>query len=180
MATPAAPETGPRLLIRPVREDDAAALREIFNEAIQDDLATFDTEPRSLEEQRGLIVAATEDPRHPILVAELRGWALGWITIQYHDLRRELQDVGEVSVFVRRSFRSYGVGRQLMQAIQRDASSLGYRKLIGRVLADHHGSLRLCKVCGWREVGRHEKHARHRDAWRDVMVLEYLVPRGEA
>lgn len=176
----ATPETGPRLLIRPAREDDAAALREIYNEAIQDDLATFDTEPRSLEDQRCLIAAATEDAKHPLLVAELRGWVLGWITIQYHDLRPELQDVGEVAVYVRRSFRSYGVGRQLMQAIQKRASELGYRKLVGRVLADHHGSLRLCRVCGWRDVGRHEKHARHGDVLRDVMVLEYLVPKAEA
>jgi len=180
MATPATPETGPRLLIRPAREDDAGALREIFNEAIQDDLATFDTEPRNIEQQRQLILASTEDSRHPLLVAELRGWALGWITIQYYDLRPELQDVGEVSLYVRRSFRSYGVGRQLMRAGQNEAAILGYRKLIGRVLADHHGSLRLCLVSGWREVGRHEKHARHPNGLRDVVVLEYLVPQQKS
>ncbi len=180
MATPAILETGPRLLIRPAREDDAAALREIFNEAIQDDLATFDTEPRSLEEERRLISAAEADPTHPLLVAELRGWVLGWITIQPYDRRVDLQDIGEVTVFVRRSFRSYGVGRQLMHAIQQEAPNLGYRKLMGRVLADHHGSLRLCRVCGWREVGRLEKHARHEKGLRDVMELEFLLTQAEA
>jgi L-amino acid N-acyltransferase YncA len=176
----ATPEIGPRLLIRPARVDDAAALREIYNEAIQDDLATFETEPRSLEEQRRLIAGAEADLRHPILVAELRGWVLGWITIQPYDLRLQLQDIGEVLVFVRRSFRSYGVGRQLMKAVQTDAPGLGYRKYVGRVLGDHHGSIGLCKACGWREVGRLEKHARHGETMRDVMMLEYLVPTAEA
>jgi phosphinothricin acetyltransferase len=113
-----------------------------------------------------------------VLVAELRGWALGWITIQPYDRRADLQDIGEVTVFVRRSFRSYGVGRQLMQVAQGQAANLGYRKLMGRVLADHHGSLQLCKVCGWREVGRMEKHARHPNGMRDVILLEYLVQKS--
>jgi L-amino acid N-acyltransferase YncA len=180
MATQPTPESGPRLLVRPAREDDAASLREIYNEAIQDELATFDVEARSVEEQRRLIEAAESDPTHPVLVAELRGWTLGWITIQPHDRRVDLEDIGEVTVFVRRSFRSYGVGRQLMQAIQQQAPDLGYRKLMGQVLADHRGSLQLCKVCGWREVGRLEKHARHPHGLRDVMLLEFLIPQKEA
>ncbi len=168
------------MVMRPAREDDAAALREIFNEAVQDRLATFDTEAVSLEEQRRLITAAAHNPRHPILVAELRGWALGWITIQPYDSRPQLEDIGEVIVYVRRSFRNYGVGRQLMKTIQKEAQNLGYRKLIGHVLADNHDSLHLCRVTGWREVGRHAQHARHQDKLRDVMVVEYLLPSAPA
>ena len=172
----ATPEGRPRLVMRPAREDDATALREIFNEGVQDGLATFDTEPRSLEEQRRLIATTAQDPKHPILVAELRGWALGWITILPYTLRPELSDMGEVVVFVRRSFRNYGVGRQLMKTIEQEAQNLGYRKLIGWVLADNYDSLRLCRATGWREVGRHEQHARHQNGLRDVTVVEYLVP----
>ncbi len=168
------------MVTRPAREDDAAALREIFNEAVQDRLATFDAEAASMEEQRRLIAAAAQDPRHPILVAELRGWALGWITIQPYDRRPQLEDIGEVIVYVRRSFRNYGVGRQLMKAIEKEAPNLGYRKLIGHVLADNHDSLHLCRVTGWREVGRYAQHARHEDKLRDVMVVEYLVPSAPA
>ena len=170
------PETATQLVTRPAREEDAAALREIYNEGVQDGLATFDTEAHSVEEQRRMIAAATEDPKHPILVAELRGWVLGWITIQSYDTRPQFVDMGEVTVFVRRDFRNYGVGRQLMKKIQKEAHGLGYRKLIGHVLADNHESLRLCRGAGWREVGRHEQHAPHPDGLRDVIVVEYLVP----
>ncbi len=172
----ATPETGPRLTIRPAREEDAPALREIFNEGVQDGLETFETEPRSVEEQKLLIAAAAQDPKHPILVAELRGWALGWITIQPHDPRHGLDGIGEVTVYVQRSFRNYGVGRQLMKTIQKEAQNLGYRKLLGWVLAENRDSLRLCRSTGWREVGRHEQHTRHEDALRDVVAVEYLVP----
>lgn len=175
MQAMATPESAARPLIRPAHEDDAASLREIFNEAVQDGLATFDNEPRSLEEQRRLLAAAAQHTRHPIQVAELRGWVIGWITVQTYDTRPQLDDVGEVTVFVRREFRKLGVGRQLMRAIQAEARNLGYRKFLGHVLADNADSRHLCRACGWREVGRYLQHARQQGILRDVVLVEYLV-----
>jgi L-amino acid N-acyltransferase YncA len=176
MATMPTPENRPQLLVRPALEIDAAAMREIFNEGVQDHLIPFEEHPRSIEVQKDLITAAMADPMHPILVAELRGWVLGWIALTPYDSRPSLADVAEVSVSVRRSFRNYGVGRQLMQAIQGEAARLNYRKLIGRLLAENGDSLRLCVSCGWREVGRHIKHDASFEELRDIVVVEYLVP----
>ena len=81
-----------------------------------------------------------------------------------------------MTVYVQRSFRNYGVGRQLMKTIQKEAQNLGYRKLIGWVLAENRDSLRLCRSTGWREVGRYEQHARREGTLRDVVLVEYLVP----
>jgi len=172
----ATPEIRPHLTIRPARDADAPALREIFNEAVEDGLVTFETSPRSLDEQQRLIAAAEQDSRHPILVAELRNWTCGVAALVPHDARPALLDLAEAEIFVRRSFRSYGVGRQLMRVVQAEAARLGYRKLLGRVLADSRDTLRLCQATGWRVVGRHEQHARHNDALRDVVVVEFHLP----
>src|ERR1700680_3025695 len=169
-------EKRPRLTIRQAQEADAAAVREIFNEAVEDRMGTFDAVPRSLQEQRRLILAAGQDVRHPMFVAEVRNWACGVVAIEPHDERRGFEDLGEIEIFVRRSFRSYGVGRQLMRVAQTEAATLGYRKLIGRVLSDNKDSLRLCKATGWRLVGVHERHARHGGRLRDVTVVELLLP----
>jgi len=168
-------DTQPRPAIRLARADDAPALREIYNEAVEDGFATFQTPPRSVEEQRQLIFAAERDPRHPILLAEVRNWVCGFAAIEPHDDRHGLEDIGEVVVFVHRSFRSYGVGRQLMRLVQEKGAQLGYRKLVGRVLADNQESLRLCQATGWRIVGSHEQHARHGAGLRDVVIVEHLV-----
>lgn len=169
-------EKRPRLTIRQAQEADAAALREIFNEAVEDGLETFHATPRALEEEKQLIVTAMRDLRHPIFVAEVRNWACGLVAIEPYDERRGFEDMGEVLIFVRRSFRSYGVGRQLMRVAQAEAARLGYRKLIGHVLVDNHESLRLCQATGWRIVGTHEQHARHGTRLRDVVIVEYGVP----
>src|SRR5712675_754556 len=158
--------TRPQLEIRPAREEDAAPLCEIFNEAVHDHMETFDSEPRAVEDQRMLIAAAENDPKHPILVADMRNWIAGCIA---------LDDMGEVSIYVRRSFRNYGVGRQLMRGIQEAAAGLGYRKLIGRLLAENRDGLLLCRATGWREVGRHSAHAQLNDGLHDVIVVERLI-----
>jgi L-amino acid N-acyltransferase YncA len=168
--------TRPQLVIRPAREDDASSLCEIFNEAVQDRLDTFDSGPRTADDQRSRIAAAEHDPLHPILIAELRNWIAGWAVLAPYDTRIELNDIGEVCIYVRRAFRSYGVGRQLMRAVQEAAGKLGYRKLIGRVLVQNHDGLILCRATGWRDVGRHSAHARLNGSLHDVMLVEYLIP----
>ncbi len=166
----------PQLQIRQAQEEDATPLCEIFNEAVQDRLDTFDCEPRSVEDQRLQIDATQHDPKHPILVAELRNWIAGWAALAPYDNRIALDDIGEVYIYVRRAFRSYGVGRQLMRAIQETAGKLGYRKLVGRILVHNQDGLVLCRATGWREVGRHTAHVRTNDRLHDVMVVEYIIP----
>jgi L-amino acid N-acyltransferase YncA len=169
-------EQRPHLNVRPARDEDAPALREIFNDAVEDGLATFDSALRSIEDQKRLIAMAERDSQRPLLVAEVRNWVCGLVSIEPHEERLDLREIGEVTVFVRRSFRSYGIGRQLMRVAQTEAARLGYRKLIGRVLSDNEESLRLCKATGWRVVGIHEQHARQGHRLRDVTVVEYLLP----
>jgi L-amino acid N-acyltransferase YncA len=169
-------EQRPHLTIRPARDEDAPALREIFNDAVEDGLTTFDNGLRSLEDQKRLIALADQDSRRPLYVAELRNWICGLVGIEPHEEKLHGGEIGEVTVFVRRSFRSYGIGRQLIRTVQAEAPRLGYRKLIGRVVSDNEESLRLCKASGWRIVGIHEQHARRGNRFQDVTVVEYLLP----
>jgi L-amino acid N-acyltransferase YncA len=168
--------TRPQLVIRPASEDDAMPLCEIFNEAVQDRVETFDAEARSLDEQRLLIAAAAHDPKHPILAAEVRNWIAGWAALLPYDTRIALDDIGEVLIYVRRTFRSYGVGRQLMRAVQETAAGLGYRKIVGRILVANRDGMLLCRATGWREVGRHAAHANLNGELLDVMIVEYVIP----
>ena len=95
--------TRPQLNIRPPQEGDAFTLREIFNEAIDDGLVTFETAPRSIEEQQMLIAASLKDARHPILVADVLNWTCGVAILEPHDRRHNPDDIAEVQIFVRRS-----------------------------------------------------------------------------
>ena len=57
------------MLIRPARLDDADAIRVIYNHEVAHGTATFDIEPRSLEDQREWLTARSG--AHVVLVAGL-------------------------------------------------------------------------------------------------------------
>lgn len=168
-------ESRPQLALRPANEEDATAMREIFAEGVQDHLIPYEDQSRTREELKAQVAAALADEKHPILVAELRGWVLGWAALAQADTRAKLSDIAEVFVYVRRSFRNYGVGQQLMRALQEEAKRLGYRKLLGHVLAENRDSARLCVSCGWREVGKLVGHDPSFGERRDVVIMEYTV-----
>jgi L-amino acid N-acyltransferase YncA len=84
----------PQLEIRPAREEDAAPLCELFNEAVQDHMETFDSEPRAVEDQRMLIAVTENDPK---LLAENRDGLLlcratGWHEVGRHSAHARLND----------------------------------------------------------------------------------------
>ena len=55
--------------IRPATEADAAAICQIYNQGIEDRLATLETELRTADERRQWLAARS--PRHPVIICEL-------------------------------------------------------------------------------------------------------------
>jgi L-amino acid N-acyltransferase YncA len=99
----ATPEQRPHLNIRPAREDDAPALREICNDAVEDGLATFDNGLRSIDDQKRLIATAGQDAKRPLLVAEVRNLVCGLVSIEAYEERLHYGEIAEIVIFVRRS-----------------------------------------------------------------------------
>src|SRR5438034_11084690 len=62
--------------IRTASVDDAAAIAEIYNQGIEDRVATYETEPRSAEDQVAWLQAIAG--RYPAVVAQIDGEIIGW------------------------------------------------------------------------------------------------------
>ncbi len=67
------------LKIRQATTDDLPAVTEIYNEAILTTNATFDNEPKTLEEQSTWF--SSHDQNHPVLVAEQDGTVVAWASL---------------------------------------------------------------------------------------------------
>lgn len=115
--------------------------------------------------------------RFPVLVAGETG-VCGWARVAEYSPRPAYAGVGEVSIYVDRAARGQGVGAGLLEELARRAAGLGYWKLTGKLFPENEPSLRLVRRNGWREVGRHVRHARLDGQWRDVLVVERLLDRG--
>jgi L-amino acid N-acyltransferase YncA len=156
---------------RPAGPDDAEPIARIYNEGIEDRLATFETEPRSAAD-----VAAWLDGETPVVVVEDdAGAVVAWASAPEYRSRRAYSGVREFSIYVARSARGRGLGRMTLQALIDECEARGFWKLVSRVFPENEASLALCRSLGFREVGVYRRHAKLDGEWRDVVIVERLL-----
>lgn len=160
--------------VRPAVPGDAARIAEIYNQGIQGRLATFETRPRTAVE-----IAAWFEEGGPFLVAEATeamGGVVGWIRASSYRPRDCYAGIAEFSVYVEAAMRGRRVGDALMAAFIPACGAAGYWKLLSRIFPENRASRALCARHGFREVGVYQKHGRLDGVWRDVVIVERLIP----
>src|SRR5580693_6070797 len=147
--------------------NDAPFLAAIYNEGIEDRVATFETRARSADDVRGWF-----DDRHPIIVVEEQGQIVALASTSTYRPRDCYAGIAEVSVYVAREFRRRGAGRLALDALIKQAKAKGFWKLVSRVFPENEASRALIRSLGFREVGIYERHGQLDGVWRDVVVVE--------
>jgi L-amino acid N-acyltransferase YncA len=165
--------TMPALRVRAAAIADAAAICRIYNEGIQDRVATLETEERT-QEERGEWLQA-RGPRHPVLVAEGDGGVVGWASLNVFNPRRAYEHVADLSIYVQREWRGKGVGRRLLEAVVARAGELGYHKIVLAAFPWNEAGMRAYARAGFREVGIYREQGRLDGRWVDTVVMEKIL-----
>jgi L-amino acid N-acyltransferase YncA len=166
--------TSQTVLVRAATEADAAAIAEIYNQGIEDRVATYETESRTAEDRRTWLRSIAG--HYPAVVAEVEGQVVGWAGAGSYSTRECYRGIGEFSVYVRRDWRGRHVGDLLLPALIAEAERLGLWKLLSRIFLFNEASRSLCRKHGFREVGIYEKHGKLDGQWLDVVIVERLIP----
>ena len=153
---------------RPAALSDTAAMAAIYNEGIEDRVATFETHPRTAAD-----IQAWFDGRHPLVVVEHGGAVVAFAST--YRPRDCYAGIAEFSVYVARSARGHGLGRVAMLALIAAAEAAGFWKLASRIFVENAASRALMLSLGFREVGVYEKHGQLDGVWRDVVIVERLI-----
>jgi len=139
------------LNIRQTTLADLGQITEIYNDAIQKTTATFDTEPKTLEEQESWF--AEHDARHPVLVVDEDGLIVAWASLSQWSDRCAYCDTAEISLYVKEEHRGKGIGKQLMRAIIQEGKTAGLHTVIARIAGSNKISADLCKSFGFQYIG---------------------------
>jgi L-amino acid N-acyltransferase YncA len=150
--------------------EDADAIAKIYNQGIEDRLATFETRARTIED-----IKVWFSVPYTVIVVEDAGIILAFSATFPYAPRECYAGVREFSVYVSRAHRGKGAGRVAMEALIAESRKQGVWKLLSRVFPENEQSLRLLGSLGFRYVGIYEKHAQLDGEWRDVVIVEYLV-----
>jgi phosphinothricin acetyltransferase len=163
----------PAIQIRKAALEDLDDIREIYNEAILTTTATFDTEPKTIDER--LKWFQSHDARHPILVAMVEGKLAGWSSLSPWSDRPAYKETAETSFYVKSEFRGRGIGRQLKEAIITEARHLGFHSLLARVAQGSEESLHLNYGVGFVLVGTMKEVGQKFGKRIDVHILQKML-----
>lgn len=161
-----------KVLVRPARLEDAAAIAAIYNEGIRTRRATFEIRERTASDIEPWLAPGR---RHPVLVAERDGRVAGWVAAFPYRQRDCYAGVADFSVYVAQAERGRRIGDQLLGTFLPVLEQAGFWKVLSRIFPENEASLALCRRHGFREVGRYLRHAQLDGAWRDVIIVERLL-----
>jgi phosphinothricin acetyltransferase len=111
-------------IFREAKEYDIPRIRDIYNQGIEDRIATLEEQPKTMEEMHQWF--HQRSPRYAVLVAELNGEVQGWASLNPYSHRCAYAGVADISVYIDRSWRGKGVGSRLLRALEEKAKENGF------------------------------------------------------
>lgn len=160
-------------VVRPARDDDAVAIGRIYNQGIEERVATLETEQRTPEERRAWLAA--RDSRHPVVVVERDGTVIGWASLNVFNPREAYRHVADISVYVDRVKRGKGAGTALLGRLIELAREIGFHKLVLAGFPHNAAGVALYRRLGFREVGVYREQGQLDGRWVDVLLMELLL-----
>ncbi len=160
----------PAYTVRAAEDGDLQAIMDIYNDAVLNSTATFDTEPATLAESDQWL----RDRSHPyaVLIAEGGGEVVGWAALKPFASKPAYRFTAENTVYVRADMRRKGVGKALLGRLLEVAAENGFRTVIARIAAPNPASIRLHRRFGFRRVGVEREVGRKFGRWLDVVVMQ--------
>jgi phosphinothricin acetyltransferase len=197
------PSTGAAYRLRLATAADAEAICRIYNQGIEDRVATLETELRTPDERRQWL--ASRSPRHPVIVAETTDESaapeigrvgatsssvrppskqagltdpatiIGWASLNVFNAREAYRFVADISVYVERRWRGKGVGGVLLAKLAELGRQHGFHKLVLAAFPSNTGGMALYEKLGFRTVGIYREQGMLDGKWVDTIVMERLL-----
>ena len=137
--------------IRAAKLDDLKDITEIYNEAIKNTTATFDTQNKTLETQKEWF--KNHGKKNPIIVAEEDKKIVGWAALTQYSTKCAYSDFAEISLYVKKEKQGQGIGKQLIQKIVEEGKKAGLHALLARITDGNKKSIHLHEIVGFQHVG---------------------------
>jgi L-amino acid N-acyltransferase YncA len=160
------------LNIRPATIDDQQVIMDIYNEAIENTTATFDTEPRTMEKQMDWWTKHKKN--HPVLIAEEQGKITGWASLSPWSDRCAYDTTVEVSVYIDKDFRGRGIGSKLLEIVTLEGGKVGNHTVISRIAEGNESSVHIHEKLGYKHVGVMKEVGFKFGKLLDVYMMQYI------
>lgn len=162
------------LNIRLASLSDMKSVTEIYNQGIEDRIATLETRLRNTEDMEEWYLGRSN--RHKVIVIEDSNKnILGWASLNVFNSRKCYAGVADISIYIDRKLRGKGLGKLLLLKLEEVAKEQGFHKLVLSTFKFNELGQNLYKKMGFREVGTYIKQGILDDKWVDITIMEKLL-----
>jgi L-amino acid N-acyltransferase len=159
--------------IRLATENDAEAIRTIYNYYVLNSTCTYQIELETAEER--LAWFRERSAKHPATVAEADGVVIGWAALSPWKSRCGYAWAAEASVYIHHEHHRRGLGKALLLDLVERAKAAGLHAIIGGASSDQSASLALQVAVGFIPIGTFREVGRKFDRWLDVTYTQLLL-----
>lgn len=152
--------------IRAATPDDAGAVRDIYAPYVAETMISFEIDPPSEAQMASRIAAVM--PRHPWLIYELDGQALGYAYASRHGERAAYDWASDVAIYIDRRAHRQGVGAALYATLTAALGLQGFHTAFGGITLPNPASVGLHEASGFSPIGVYHEVGFKFGAWRDV------------
>jgi L-amino acid N-acyltransferase YncA len=168
----------PQSVIRPAKPRDVAAITRIYQQAVREGTASFETTP---PDQAEMIrrYESLDAGGYPYLVAEIDGAIAGYAYCGPYRARPAYRWTVEDSVYVDTAAHRRGLGRALLAQLIAESEARGYRQMLA-VIGDtaNAGSIELHRAAGFRMVGTFDNVGFKFGRWLDTVLMQRALGDG--
>lgn len=159
--------------VRRATEQDVSEITTIYNEGIEDRIATLETETKT--DKYVMEWLFQRDKRYSVILLEENSQTVGWASINPYSHRCAYKGVGELSIYIKREYRGKGLGKKLLTYLENIGKQSGFYKFILFTFPFNNLGQGLYRRLGYREVGVFEKQGILDGKYVDIMVMEKLI-----
>ena len=164
---------GKMIHIRKAVLSDIADITTIYNEAVVNTTATFDTEIKTVANRTDWFNNRNEN--FPVIVAEKQGKVVGFASLNKWSDKKAYNITSEISLYVQSEYRGLGIGRQLIEIIVDIAAGTKLHSIIARITEGNEQSIHLHKINSFEVIGVMKKAGIKFGKLLDVTLMQKML-----
>ncbi|MFB6468650.1 arsinothricin resistance N-acetyltransferase ArsN1 family A [Cytobacillus sp. Hz8] len=162
------------LKVRLATKKDLTDILDIYNQGIEDRIATLEENPKDLNYMQNWF-EKEHNQRYLVMVAEKNGEIVGWASLNRYSNRCAYNGVTDLSIYIKRFQRGVGIGSTLLKEIERNAKINDFNKIVLFTFPFNEMGQYLYRKIGYREVGILKNQGKLDNKFVDVMVMEKIL-----
>ena len=162
------------IIVRHATESDLVAINDIYNDAVVNTIASFDTEPKSIEFRQSWFQTRKRD-KHVVIVCEVNNEVRGWASLNQWSDRAAYDGTVENSVYIDSQHHGKGYGSMLMNKLVEIAKELNLHTILSRIADGNQISIKLHEKYGFSVVGITKEVGFKFNRYIDVVMMQLML-----